>query len=130
MEDISLFSTSAVFEELELFNPLPAIEEDGFLDEYDVYSFIEDPGVKPPPNLLAEDLLQEFEIEGKNLFLKTVFWAIVRIYLRLSSLLRFVLKLICLPSVKALKRPLFPPPPPPHIITRTQYKQIMRNVVS
>lgn len=66
MEDISLFSTSAVFEELELFNPLPAIEEDGFLDEYDVYSFIEDPSVKPPTNLLAEDLLQEFEIEAGN----------------------------------------------------------------
>lgn len=64
MEDISLFSTSAVLEELELFNPLPVIEEDGLLDEYDVYSFIELPGVKPPPNLLAEDLLQEFEIEG------------------------------------------------------------------
>jgi len=74
MEDISLFSTSAVLEELELFNPLPAIEEDGFLDEYDVYSFIEDPGAKPPPNLLAEDLLQEFEIEGKDhSFLKTRF---------------------------------------------------------
>ena len=72
MEDISLFSTSAVFEELELFNPLPAIEEGGFLDEYDVYSFLEDPGVKPPPNLLAEDLLQEFEIEGKNHFPKTL----------------------------------------------------------
>ena len=61
MEDISLFSTSAVLEELELFNPLPTIEEDGFLDEYEAYSFLEDPGVKPPA-LLAEDLV--FEIEG------------------------------------------------------------------
>jgi len=70
MEDISLFSTSAVLEELELFDPLPAIGEDGFLDEYDVYSFMEDACVKPP-NLLAEDLLQEFEIDGKDHFLKT-----------------------------------------------------------
>ena len=86
MEDISLFSTSAVLEELELFNPLPAIEEDGFLDEYDVYSFIEDPGVKPP-SLLAEDLLQEYEIEGKDHCLKTVFFlSLARIYFRRSCL--------------------------------------------
>lgn len=85
MEDISLFSTSAVFEELELFNPLPAIEEDGFLDEYDVYSFIEDPSVKPPTNLLAEDLLEEFEIEGKNHF-----WAVLGIYTWVDNA-RFVL---------------------------------------
>ena len=102
MEDISLFSTSAVFEELELFNPLPAIEEDGFLDEYDVYSFIEDPSVKPPTNLLAEDLLQEFEIEGKNHFPKT-----------------FLGRFGNIPSP--------PPSPPPPLQTR---EQIIRNFVS
>lgn len=76
MEDISLFSTSTALEELELFNPLPMIGEDGFLEEYDVY--IEEVGVKPsldpPLNLWAEDLLQELDIEGLYLyhFLKEV----------------------------------------------------------
>lgn len=80
MEDIFLFSTSTALEELELFNPLPVIGEDGFLEEYDVYSCIEDPDVKSslvaaPSSLLAGDLLQEFDIEGLYLviFLATFF---------------------------------------------------------
>lgn len=73
MEDIFLFSTSGALEELELFNPLSVIGEEGFLEEYDVYSCIEDPDVKPSfgttSDLLAGDLLQEFDIEGLCYFL-------------------------------------------------------------
>lgn len=70
MEDILLFLMFVVFEEFEFFNLFFVIEEDGFLDEYDVYSFIEDFSVKFLINLLVEDFLEEFEIEGKNYFLK------------------------------------------------------------
>lgn len=129
MEDISLFSTSAVFEELELFNPLPAIEEDGFLDEYDVYSFIEDPSVKPPTNLLAEDLLQEFEIEGKNHLSKTFLGRFGNIFGLITSV-SFCAEAYLFPSRKGLltsSHPSTPPSPPPPLQIR---KQIIRNFVS
>lgn len=57
MEDILLFLMFVVFEEFEFFNLFFVIEEDGFLDEYDVYSFIEDFSVKFLINLLVEDFL-------------------------------------------------------------------------
>lgn len=73
MEDISLFSTSQALEELELFNSLPIFGESGILDQYDVYSCIEDTDVKPQLDptlgLSAEDLLQDFNIEGLYDFL-------------------------------------------------------------
>ena len=63
MEDISLFSTATSLEELELFNSFSLTGENEFALDYDVYSCIEE--TKPPvTNLLAEDLLQEFDFEG------------------------------------------------------------------
>lgn len=74
MEDIFLFSTSEALEELELFNPLPVTGEDG-LFEYALYNCIEEADVKPSlvaqSNLLAGDLLQDFDIEGVYYFLAT-----------------------------------------------------------